>query len=275
MSVATEHLLRAVRVALRPLVRFLMLRGVALPALVELLKELYLDAARAEFGARATQSRISVSTGRHRKDVRRLLAAPAQPDLAPRRVSLAARVIGVWLGRNDTLDETGAPKPLPFATTGARPSFSRLVESVSSDVRPRAVLDDWIARGLVVERGDGLVELQESALAPGADIERMTWSFGRNLRDHVEAGAANLRRPAASGGETPRLDRAVFHDGLTPRSVTRLRKIADEVGARALARLNKEALAAATHDEGAADAAQRITFGLYWFDAPHAAEDEP
>jgi hypothetical protein len=127
------------------------------------------------------------------------------------------------------------------------------------------VLDDWIARGLVVQRDDGLVELQDNALAPGADMERMVWYFGRNLRDHVEASAGNLR-----GTEAPRLDGAVFYDGLTPKSVTRLRKMADEIGARTLARLNKEALAAATHDEGAPDASQRITFGMYWFDAPHA-----
>jgi hypothetical protein len=139
-------------------------------------------------------------------------------------------------------------------------------------VRPRAVLDDWIARGLVVHRRDGMVELQDSALAPAADIERMIWYFGRNLRDHVEAGAGNLRGPTSPDG--PRLDNAVSYDGLTPRSVARLRKIADEVGARALARLNKETVAATTQDRGAADASQRITFGLYWFDAPHAAEDE-
>jgi hypothetical protein len=266
MSVATEHLLRATRVALRPLVRFLMLRGVALPALIELLKDLYVDAARAEFGDKATQSRISVATGLHRKDVRRLLEAAPEPDHAPKRVSLAARVMGVWLGRDDTVDEAGVPRPLPFAAATGEPSFAMLVESVSSDVRPRAVLDDWIARGLVVQHEDGMVALHESALAPGADLERMVWYFGRNLRDHLEASTANLR-----GSEPPRLDGAVFYDGLTPKSVTRLRKMADEVGARALARLNKEALAAATQDDGAPDASGRITFGIYWFDAPHAA----
>jgi hypothetical protein len=269
MSVATEHFLRAIRVALRPLVRFLMLRGVALPALIELLKELYIDAARAEFGDKASQSRISVATGLHRKDVRRLLEAAPEPDHAPKRVSLAARVMGVWLGRDDTVDADGAPAKLPFAAPAPAPSFSALVESVSRDVRPRAVLDDWIARGLVRQGDDGLIELQESALAPGADLERMVWYFGRNLRDHVEASAANLR-----GGDTPRFDGAVFYDGLTPKSVARLRKLADEIGARAIARMNKEALAAATQDEGAADASQRITFGLYWYDAPQAAEDE-
>ncbi|GIL38024.1 hypothetical protein TMPK1_02610 [Rhodospirillales bacterium TMPK1] len=245
-----------------------MLRGVALPALVELLKELYVDAAKAEFGDKATQSRISVATGLHRKDVRRLLEAAPAPDHAPKRVSMAARVMGVWLGRDDTVDEAGVPKPLPFAAPAGEPSFALLVESVSRDVRPRAVLDDWIARGLLVQQEDGLVALHESALAPGADLERMVWYFGRNLRDHVEASAANLR-----GTDTPRLDGAVFYDGLTPKSVSRLRKMADEVGARALARLNKEALAAATQDDGAADATQRITFGIYWFDASQASTD--
>jgi Family of unknown function (DUF6502) len=274
MSVATEHLLRAVRIALRPLVRFLMLRGVGLPALIELLKDLYVDAARAEFGGKATQSRISVATGLHRKDVRRLLEAAPAPEQAPRRVSLAARVIGVWLGRDDTVDADGVPKPLPFAAAAGAPSFSALVESVSRDVRPRAVLDDWIARGLAVQHEDGTVALRPDALAPGADLERMVWYFGRNLRDHVEASAANLRGPQGSEDFTPRLDGAVFYDGLTPRSVARLRRLADEIGARALARMNKEALAAATQDEGAKDASNRITFGLYWFDAPHAPEDE-
>jgi hypothetical protein len=273
MSFATEPLLRAIRIALRPLVRLLMLRGVTLPVLVELLKQLYVEAARAEFGGKATQSRISVATGLHRKDVRRLLETPPVPDAAPRRASLAARITATWLGRDDTVDAGGRPRKLPFATApgaaSGTPSFAAMVQSVSRDVRPRAVLDDWIARGLVVRHRDGLIELQHGALAP--DLERRTLQFGRSLRDHVEAGAAGLRGAAAADGGAPHLDGSVFQDGLTPRSVARLRRLADEIGARALARLDKEARAAASHDEAAADASQRISFGVYWFDAP---EDE-
>ena len=83
-------LLRALRHALRPLVRLMIAGGVTLPALIEMLKGLLVDVADKEFGLAGkapTDSRVSLVTGVHRKDVSRLrrVARPCSAGAAGRR----------------------------------------------------------------------------------------------------------------------------------------------------------------------------------------------
>src|SRR3974390_1739599 len=60
---------------LRPLVRVLIAHGVTFPMLAQLLKDIYVDVAEGAFplsGKAQTDSRLSLLTGVHRKDVRAL-----------------------------------------------------------------------------------------------------------------------------------------------------------------------------------------------------------
>ena len=84
----TGPFLNAVRAVLRPFVRGLVRRGVQLPQIVEELKALYVDVARQEAAktGRVTQSAISVMTGVHRKDVKRLLDCLLYTSPSPRDV---------------------------------------------------------------------------------------------------------------------------------------------------------------------------------------------
>ena len=68
-------LVRALRQVLRPLVRLMLAQGITYPYLLELLKGLFVEVADKEFRLDArppTDSRISLVSGVHRKDVSRL-----------------------------------------------------------------------------------------------------------------------------------------------------------------------------------------------------------
>jgi len=255
-----------VRTVQRPLVRGLVRRGVQLPQIVEELKALYVDAASQEAAktGRVTQSAISVMSGVHRKDVKRLLERPSDAPRPPSAASMGSKLIGIWMGRAPFAQKDGSPLPLYEKRSDGSPSFEELVGEVSQDVRSRAVLDDWLRLNVVLRRDDGLVVLNTEAFAtPEAEVEALHF-FGRNLRDHVSAGLHNLE------GQDPRfIDRATFYWGLTDASIEKLRLLAQELGAEAVREANKQALDLATTDRERGDGQNRMTFGVYFY-----AEDE-
>ena len=74
LSASAKPLISALKRLLRPLVRLLIAKGVTLPAMIELLKDVYVGVAvhDLESGSKGpTDSRVSVMTGVHRKDVKR------------------------------------------------------------------------------------------------------------------------------------------------------------------------------------------------------------
>jgi hypothetical protein len=85
---------------LRPIVKLMIHLGLPLQSFVEVLKATYVEVAErhfAEDGRPLTDSQVSVLTGVHRKDVRRLRAEPLQADaLTP---SLAMQVAMAWTAR--------------------------------------------------------------------------------------------------------------------------------------------------------------------------------
>lgn len=102
---APPALVKALRQALRPLLRVMLARGITLPYLMELIKALLVEVAERDFrldGKPVTDSRVSLLSGVHRKDVSRLRrendAAADDVDRAPPVVSLGAQLVAQWLG---------------------------------------------------------------------------------------------------------------------------------------------------------------------------------
>ncbi len=241
---------------LRPLVRLLVRSGVTFPALTDLLRELYVNVAEYDFalpGKEQTDSRVSLLTGIHRKEVRRLRGAGAPVTVVPVVISRTSRILARWLAAPEYCDGAGRPRSLP--RLGEAPSFEALVASVTRDVRPRAVLDEWLDRGLVALDGEGRVVLGESAYVPRGGDDQQLYYLGRNLHDHIAAAVANVE------GETPRfLERAVHYDGLSQDLAKRLEARSREIATEALQSANREAHAGCETDE---PGAWRWNFGVY------------
>ncbi|GEP00766.1 DUF6502 family protein [Methylobacterium haplocladii] len=245
---------------LRPLVRLFVARGITFPALTNLLRELYVNVAEYDFalaGKEQTDSRVSLLTGIHRKEVRRLRGAGAPVSQVPGVVSRTSRIIARWVAAPEFTDGQGRPLPLPRVAEEDGPSFEALVAGVTRDVRPRAVLDEWLDRGLVVLDDQGRVVLLEGAYLPRGGSEPQLYYFGRNLHDHVAAAVENIM------GEAPRfLERAVHYDGLSQPLAERLEARAREIAMDALRQANAEAHEACIDDPGGA---HRWNFGIYVF----------
>ena len=234
---------------LRPLVRLLIRCGVTLPAFSDLMRELYVNVAEHDFALsekEQTDSRVSLLTGLHRKEVRRLRGAGAPVRAAPATVSRTSQIVARWLASPEFTDAKGAPLPLARKSGEASgPSFESLVEQVTRDVRPRAILDEWIDRKWVALDADGRVVLTEAAIAPRPGDERQLYYFGRNLQDHIAAATANLE-----ANPPPFLERAVHYEGLSKAAAEHLERRSREIAMEALVAMNREAQAVFAADAG-------------------------
>src|SRR4028119_35271 len=107
---------------LRPLVRLLIRSGITFPAVTELLRELYVNVAEHDFALpdkEQTDSRVSLLTGIHRKEVRRLRGAGAPAHTGPATVARTSRILARWLADPAFTDRGGRPLP---PRRGAAPS---------------------------------------------------------------------------------------------------------------------------------------------------------
>jgi hypothetical protein len=255
---------------LRPLVRLCIKSGMTFPALAQLLRELFVSVAEHDFaleGKEQTDSRVSLLTGIHRKEVARLRGAGAPVHEVPTTLSRTSAIIARWLAAPEFTDSRGHPLPLPRVATGDAPSFEALVASITKDVRPRAVLDEWLDRRLVAINGNEEIVLLDTAFVPRGDDDRKWYYLGRNLHDHVAAAATNVSSPA------PRfLERAVHYDGLSPKLAKRLEARSRELAMDALKIANREANRALAKDKGGKS---RWNFGVYVYseDPDDAADD--
>lgn len=257
-------LVRAITRLMRPLVRLLIARGITLPYLTTLLKTVYVEIAQKDFSigeSAPTTSRLSVLTGLQRRDIKQIQAAPAPDRAPPPGISLGARLIGIWTGDAAFHDRRGRPLALPRTAPGRAPSFETLVRAVSSDVRPKVILEEWLRLGLVALDAKDRVTLNADAFVPQRGFDEKAYFLGRNMADHMAASVHNMMDDGAA-----LFERAVYYDRLTPASVALLRQRARDLGMDVLTAINKEALTRADADAGKTDATQRMSLGVYYFE---------
>jgi hypothetical protein len=265
-------LIVALRKILRPLVTLLLRNGITLPYLSSFLKEIFVEVAEQEFtleGRIQTDSRISLLTGVHRKDVRRLRSQPNATPCAPRAVSIGAQVIATWVSDKKYLDKHGVPKRLSVREQGGgKRSFEQLVASVArQDLRPRVVLDELLRLGIVTISDDNFVVLEVDAFVPATGFDEKAYYFGQNVRDHIAAAVHNL-----DNAEHRFLERAVSYHGLTPNDVAKVEKIANQMEMDGLKEVNRLARGMSRRNKNSDEANRRINFGAYFFSSD-AAQD--
>lgn len=262
----SQALISALRSALYPLVRLMLAKGVTYPFLANLLKDVFVEVSEREFRLEnkpQTDSRISLLSGVHRKDVRRLRRAPEQ-NISPQVVSLGAQLVAAWTGLPQYLDEEGRPCPLPrLARKGGGISFEELVESVNTDIRPRSVLDEWLRLGVARVDDDDRVVLNTDAFIPQYGFDEKAFYLGHNLRDHAATAAYNLLEEGA-----PLMERSVHYNALSVDSVEALHALAVKDGMKALKSVNREAIRLEQDDATNPAPKERITFGIYFYREP-------
>jgi hypothetical protein len=170
-------------------------------------------------------------------------------------------VLARWTTQAKYLDREGKPRPLPrLASAHQGPSFEALVRSVSTDIRPRVVLDEWLRIGLVELDANERVCLKSEAFLPQQGSDEIAYYFGRNAHDHIAAGVHNL-----TGAGEPFLERSVAYNHLSAEDVDELQKLARRRGTELLHELNARALELQQRRSGRPEATRRMNFGVYFF----------
>lgn len=253
--------LRETGALMAPIALWLLRNGVSYPAFAELLKSVFVEAARGELvrsATRPTQSSLSLLSGVHRKDVRDLEGV-SETVKPPPRPPLSSQVFTRWLTDPHYRGKDGKLRALP--RTGPGRSFESLCRKLSTDVHPRTVLDELLRLGLVGLDGERVVVLAGS-FVPSPRLDEMTALFSANASDHIAAAVSNLTSDARRF-----LEQSVYADGMTPESIDLLHTAAREAWAHAFESVVTRARERVDLD-AAGDGDRRMRFGVYFFSEP-------
>ncbi|MGD0946583.1 MAG: DUF6502 family protein [Candidatus Binatia bacterium] len=263
-----EQFATAIDRMLRPVVRHLIAQGVSHPALTQMLKEIYVDVAEAEFALpdkRQTDSRLALITGLNRKDISRLrrLRRPSRPTVAVED-NLVTHVIGRWMAGPPYAAADGTPYRLPYESDNPdAASFARLVRDLSVDIPVRSVLDELLRGKVVTLRlPQGEVELQREAHIPEDAAAKLT-VLGTDPAELFCTIMHNIEHPDA-----PRLQRKVGYDNIGGDALPEIHAAARRTGEEFVRHANA-LLAAHDRDQNlhaAGGRRTRVVLGTYYFE---------
>lgn len=258
-------LTQAIHRLLGPLVRYMIGQGFTLNACVELLKIIYVEQALARDQSRIpTDSELSLVTGIHRKDIKRLrtLTTDSNHELGfGRRTHVAAQLIATWVSSADTRDTDGALKRLPVHSA-TELSFETLTRRIKADMRPRAILDDLVRTKAVTIEEDGRVRLLRQAYVPGVPEEKLQF-LAENVGDHMASAFHNL------SDSLPFLERALYIDTLPQKALEAARPRIEAAADQLLQTLHQELSPLEKLAKTSTDT-RRMRIGVYYYeDHPH------
>lgn len=242
--------------------------------MAELLKAVYVSVAEKEFsipGREQTDSRITLLTSVHRKDVRKLRGMALEAIELSQPMSLGASLISHWLGTPALRSPAGKPLPIPRLRT-AEPtvSFEDIVSMFTQDIRPRALLDEYVQQGILSVDHNDMVHLHMEALVPDKNLEAKSYFFAQTIHDHIAAASHNLM-----GEKPPFLDRYVWGSELSEKDAACLSVIAEKAAMRALKAINQSAV---EFEQASADSGSprnfRIHFGTFYYSTPNTVPGE-
>ncbi|MHB8409169.1 MAG: DUF6502 family protein [Acidiferrobacterales bacterium] len=262
----------AIRAILAPLVRYLIGRGVTYPALSDALKEVYIGAAEQHDGAdpgTVSDSRMSLLTGIHRKDVKRLRTqarAGTKPHVLRPGANLAARAVAAWVSLPRFLDRDGRPRALLRRAANSRVSFETLVRAIKADVRPSVVLEELVRVGVATVEGD-TVRLLKTAYVSALPEDKLAF-LGANVGDHLSSALHNI-----SGQGEAFLERAVYYEVIAREDLAAVRPALTQLSEAFLREANQrvmplnEAARAAPGPE-----CRRMRLGIYYYEEASRVE---
>jgi hypothetical protein len=212
-----DQVLSALRFALAPLVRVLLRNGVTWSEFAEVAKEVFVQAAREDYGVQGrptNTSRVALITGLSRREVTRvkdvLLGERPREVAAPGRIS---QILTAWHVDPQFMASDGKPATLP--ATGDGPSLETLLKKYAGDTPHGAVIKEIEELGLVERGSQGYRALARDYIRSASDPD-LVRQAGVALHDHASTIAHNLdaKRDGAA-----RFERMATHLALPRRHV--------------------------------------------------------
>lgn len=228
-----ESTKQALASLIMPLARLMIDTGISLPDAVELLKVALVESASVEH-PNASASHVSLLTGVHRKDIKRL----EHNDPAPLRSTSAARVLTLWQ-IEPQFTENGKPRPL---ARGGENGFDALVKHAKIDAAPATVLSVLRETGNILEE-DGVIQFVSATLVPEDRQEKLKVAVA-TLKPHLDTTINNVL-----GGKS-QWDQALRYSHLSKAAADKLEKQASELFLELLQKLGRQANEFQEEEEG-------------------------
>lgn len=216
-----KTLLLALQALARPMARLAVAQGLRFASVEELMKVAFVEAAKdalrtshPHVATHRMVSRISTTTGIHRREVTRISHLP-DASIPSAKPSLATQLFTRWITYPNYRNEHGDLLALP--RQGAAPSFEDLAQSITRDVHPRSMLDELCRLHLADwDTTLDMVSLQQTAFVPKGDLSNMLAFVGDNVGDHLAAAVSNVM---SDEGAPHHFEQALFSDNLSTASV--------------------------------------------------------
>lgn len=219
---------------LLPVAQAMIARGTTIGMATESLKKALVKAADTSASGPESDSRVSLRTGLHRKDVKRLRSETprAARKGAPNAAALA---LSLWSTAPIFADDTGAPRDLPRRGTSETPGFDGLIRAARIDLPAATVLSELLAQQLVQTLPDGKLRMLSSTFVPRQGTAGELYAFEATVIAHLTAATHNLTADEAAKRH---FDRAVRYSHLSQDSVDKLEKTARQDAQHLLEKIN-------------------------------------
>ena len=196
---------------LRPLVRILLRHGVTYGEFSEVVKTSFVTVAAQEFrvpGKKMSKARIAIVTGLTRKEVHRLSQIDQKERFALKtNLNRITRVLSGWHTDPDYTGPYGMPLEVRYDSDVPKDvTFVRLVQQYSGDMTPRAMLDELMRVGSVVETDHNWFKVLRREYLPAALAPDSLERLGRGVHDFIHTIEENM---LLEGGSASRFERFV------------------------------------------------------------------
>lgn len=207
---------RFIKLSLRPLVRLCLKNSVQLLEIVECLKEVLVEEAQkllTEQKCKYNSSRISLMTGVHRRDIKRI--SNKNSELGE-KTNIITKILNQWQASPKFTNKNGTSKVL--ALDDDNNEFQDLVFSVSKEFNPGALLFE-LERVQAVERTPKGIKLVKKEFIPSADVAESLGILAEDCNDLYNSVQENI----FTVQDLPNLHRRTFFDNIIPEAIPKIK----------------------------------------------------
>ena len=184
---------------LRPLIRILLKHGVTYAEFSEVVKTVFVTIAAQEFrvpGKKMSKARIAIVTGLTRKEVQRLTGTDQEERFNLKtNLSRIGRVLSGWHTDPEFTGPYGMPLEIRYDSDVPNDTtFVRLVQQYSGDMTPRAMLDELLRVGAVVETDRNWFKVIRREYVPQALAPDFLERVGIGIRNFIHTIEVNLEK---------------------------------------------------------------------------------
>jgi len=210
--VQRDILYKGLKLLCTPLIEFCLKHGLKIQDLEECCREVFVESAKHLIEGqkgRPNDSRLSVMTGLHRREVQRLSSDNNKEGSS---VNIITKVVGRWETDRRFVTKDKRPRVLSVGYDGCE--FHELVRGVSSDINPASILFELDRIG-AIERSKHGVRLKALTYMPKGDAEEGFKILRADLSDLIQAVEHNLFEEQ----ETPNLHLRTEYDKIREHAV--------------------------------------------------------